>query len=296
MTDDQPPNPPVRLYDTTLRDGTQAEGVSFSMTDKVRIARRLNAFGVAYIEGGWPGSNPTDMAFFEEMRGEPLSHAKIAAFGSTRRAQFTPEDDPNLRTLLQAETPVTTIFGKTWLLHVHDVLRVAPEVNLDMISSSCQFLRDNGKEVIFDAEHFFDGYFADADYALAVLRAAIAGGAATVVLCDTNGGTLPYRIEDVCRTVRAALPEGVVLGIHCHDDTGCAVASSLSAVHLGCAHVQGTVNGLGERCGNANLCAIMPSLELKMATRCLPEGSLCHLSELSQVLCCFGDFLSDSGY
>jgi len=182
MTDDQPPNPPVRLYDTTLRDGTQAEGVSFSMTDKVRIARRLNAFGVAYIEGGWPGSNPTDMAFFEEMRGEPLSHAKIAAFGSTRRAQFTPEDDPNLRTLLQAETPVTTIFGKTWLLHVHDVLRVAPEVNLDMISSSCQFLRDNGKEVIFDAEHFFDGYKANPDYAMKTLAAAAEAFARAVKL------------------------------------------------------------------------------------------------------------------
>ena len=187
--------PNVQIYDTTLRDGTQSEGISFSKTDKVRIAERLDHFGVAYIEGGWPGSNPTDMAFFELIRKRSLSHAKVTAFGSTRRAKHTPEQDPNLQTLLEAETQAVTIFGKAWLLHVHDVLRIAPDENLKLVEDSCRYLKDHDREVIFDAEHFFDGYRDDRTFALAVLDKAVEGGARTVVLCDTNGGMLPGDIE-----------------------------------------------------------------------------------------------------
>lgn len=272
----------VHIYDTTLRDGTQAQGVSFSKTDKVRIAEKLDLFGVAYIEGGWPGSNPKDMGFFDDMRGRKLKHAKLAAFGSTRRAGNSPEEDRNLQTLLEAETPVITIFGKSWLLHVDDVLRVSPDTNLDMVGSSCAFLRDQGREVIFDAEHFFDGYADSPEYALDVLRRAVDCGASTVVLCDTNGGTLPHRIEEITASVRAALPDGVVVGIHCHNDIGCAVASSLAATRAGARHIQGTMNGVGERCGNANLCTIMPTLALKMGLPCLADQRLEQLTELSR--------------
>ncbi|MCF7855544.1 MAG: citramalate synthase [Candidatus Pacebacteria bacterium] len=273
--------PDVKLYDTTLRDGTQSEGVSFSKADKVRIAERLDRFGVAYIEGGWPGSNPKDMGFFEAMRKHPLKTARLTAFGSTRRAKNTPEEDPNLQTLLSAETPTVTIFGKSWLLHVKDVLRVSEEQNLAMIQDSCQFLKDHGREVIFDAEHFFDGYLDNPEYAVAVLQKSIEGGAETVVLCDTNGGTMPADIERICRDVRAQLPDTAELGIHCHNDANCAVANSLIAVDAGCTHVQGTINGLGERCGNANLSSIIPGLALKMKRACVPEGSLAHMKELS---------------
>jgi 2-isopropylmalate synthase len=271
----------IHIYDTTLRDGTQSQGVAFSKTDKVRIAERLDAFGVSYIEGGWPGSNPKDMGFFEAMRGRRLSHARLAAFGSTRRAAVGPEQDANLQTLLEAATPVVTIFGKSWLFHVHEVLRVTPDENLDMVGSSCAFLRDHQREVIFDAEHFFDGYADSPDYALAVLRRAAASGAGTIVLCDTNGGTLPHVIEKVTATVVQALP-GVAVGIHCHNDSGCAVANSLMAVQAGAVHVQGTINGFGERCGNANLCTVIPSLSLKMGYTCLPDPHPERLTELSR--------------
>ncbi len=283
----------IRIYDTTLRDGAQGEGVSFSSTDKIRIAEKLDAFGVDYVEGGWPGSNPTDMGFFESIRGRTFAHARIAAFGSTRRAANAPEDDPNLRTLLQAETPVTTIFGKSWLLHVHDVLRVSPDDNLDMIGSSCRFLKDSGKEVVFDAEHFFDGYVDDPAYALAVLRRAIENGAGTIVLCDTNGGQLPSIIADISRKVQGQIPGDVALGVHCHNDAGCAVANSLSAVEAGATHVQGTMNGLGERCGNADLCVIMPALTLKMGRTCVLPGSIAHLSELSRFVYDLANMRSD---
>ncbi len=273
--------PAVKIYDTTLRDGTQSEGVSFSKADKIRIAERLDVFGVSYIEGGWPGSNPKDMAFFEEMRSRKLKHARLAAFGSTRRAQNKVDADGNIRTLLEAETPVVTIFGKAWLLHVHEVLRVSPQQNLEMIADSCRYLCENGREVIFDAEHFFDGFNDDSDYALAVLRTAAEAGASTVVLCDTNGGMLPHQVEKICTQVTAGLPAGVTLGIHCHNDSNCAVANSLTAVANGSRHIQGTVNGLGERCGNANLCSIIPGLELKMGYTCVPRGSLRRLQELS---------------
>ncbi len=272
----------VSLYDTTLRDGSQGEGVSFSGADKVRIAERLDDFGISYIEGGWPGSNPKDMAFFDAMRGRKLAHAKLAAFGSTRRARNSAEEDSNLRTLLEAETPVVTIFGKSWLLHVHDVLRVGPDDNLAMIGSSCRFLKDHGREVIYDAEHFFDGYNDDPDYALATLMAAVENGASTVVLCDTNGGMLPGPLARVCRAVRERLPGEVGLGIHCHNDSECAVANSLMAVEVGATHVQGTINGFGERCGNANLCSIIPALELKSGVRCVGDGQVRRLTDLSR--------------
>ncbi len=271
----------IHIYDTTLRDGTQSQGVAFSKADKVRIAERLDAFGVGYIEGGWPGSNPKDMAFFETMRKRPLARARLAAFGSTRRAGVRADEDANLRTLLEAETPVVTIFGKSWLFHVRDVLRVSPDENLDMVGSSCGYLRDHGREVIFDAEHFFDGYAEDPAFALAVLRRAAECGATTLVLCDTNGGTLPHVIEEVTAAVVKALP-GVAIGIHCHNDTGCAVASSLAAIRAGAVHVQGTINGYGERCGNANLCTIIPALSLKMGLECLHRPNLERLTELSR--------------
>lgn len=274
----------VRVYDTTLRDGTQGEGVSFSKADKVRIAERLDTFGMAYIEGGWPGSNPKDMGFFDAMRGRTLQHAKLAAFGSTRRASNLPENDPNLQTLLEAETPVTTIFGKSWLLHVHDVLKVTPDANLQMIEDSCRFLKDSAREVIFDAEHFFDGYSDSPDYAIAVLRAAVAGGATCLVLCDTNGGMLPLRIRQILEAAREQVKGEVEWGIHVHNDSGCAVANSLTAIAAGCSHVQGTINGFGERTGNADLCAIIPGIELKMGLRCLPDGQIAHLKDLSHYI------------
>ena len=273
---------PVFVYDTTLRDGSQGEGVNFSKVDKLRIARMLDNFGVHYIEGGWPGSNPKDMAFFDEARGLELEHAKIAAFGSTRRGDKTVEEDANLQALLAAATPVVTVFGKSWMLHVTDVLRVSPDENLRMIADSCAYLRDREREVIYDAEHFFDGYKDDRDYATATLTQAAANGAGIVVLCDTNGGSLPHEIEAVCRQVREVLPEGVVLGVHAHNDAGCAVANTLAAVNAGCTHVHGTINGLGERCGNADLCSVLPNLELKMDCQTVPEGKLSRLHEISQ--------------
>jgi 2-isopropylmalate synthase len=271
----------IHLYDTTLRDGAQSQGVAFSKADKVRIAEKLDAFGVSYIEGGWPGSNPKDMAFFEAMSGQRLKHARLAAFGSTRRAGVRAEQDSNLEALLQAGTPVVTIFGKSWLFHVHEVLRVSPDENLDMVGTSCGFLRDHGREVVFDAEHFFDGYADSPDYALAVLRRAAECGATTLALCDTNGGTLPHAIEAATAAVVGALP-GVAVGIHCHNDTGCAVASSLAAVRAGAVHVQGTVNGFGERCGNTDLCTVIPCLSLKLGLACLLEPRLDRLTELSR--------------
>ncbi len=271
----------IRIYDTTLRDGTQAEGVSFSVTDKIRIAEKLDLLGVSYIEGGWPGSNPKDMAFFEEMRGRKLKHARIAAFGSTRRAKIKVEEEENILMLLKAETPAVTIFGKSWLLHVHEVLRITPDVNIQIVADSCAFLKGHGREVIFDAEHFFDGYKDNPAYALDVLKAAHTNGASTVVLCDTNGGTLTSEIAAVCRRVRQFLPPEVCLGIHCHNDGEMAVASSIAAAENGARHIQGTINGFGERCGNANLCSIIPAIELKMGIRTVAEGQLKHLREAS---------------
>ncbi len=260
----------VAIYDTTLRDGTQRDGLSLSCEDKIRIAQRLDELGIAYIEGGWPGSNPKDVEFFERARDIDWDTAKLAAFGSTRRVGIAVEDDPNLCALLDAGTPVCTVFGKTWNLHVTDVLRTTLDENLVLIEESVAFLVAAGREVIYDAEHFFDGYKADAAYALETLRAAARGGAHALVLCDTNGGTLPWDLQDIVAAVGDVGP----LGIHCHNDSECAVANSVGAVRAGAVHVQGTINCYGERCGNANLCAIVPNLELKLGVRCLPDGAL----------------------
>jgi 2-isopropylmalate synthase len=272
--------PVVEVYDTTLRDGTQMEGMSLSCDDKLRIAEHLDSLGVAFIEGGWPGSNPKDVEFFERAKDVAWENVIIAAFGSTCRAQLRAEDDKQLQTLLAAGTQVCTIFGKTWDMHVTEVLRTTLEENLRIVEESVAFLRQNDRRVIYDAEHFFDGYKSDAEYALETLRAAARGGAETLALCDTNGGSMPWEIEEMFEAVRQALPEAR-LGIHAHNDGECGVANSVAAVRAGAHHVQGTINGYGERCGNANLCAIIPDVELKLGLQCLPEGGLEKLYDLS---------------
>ena len=273
----------VAVYDTTLRDGTQSEGISLSVEDKLKIARLLDELGVAYIEGGWPGSNPKDAEFFRRAREIPFRHAKLAAFGMTCRVGSQPEGDPNIKALLDSETPVVTVVGKTSMLHVEEVLRTTPEENLRIIRESLRYLKEQGKEVIYDAEHFFDGYKLNADYSLATLQAAVDGGADVVVLCDTNGGSMYWEVEAITAEVVKALP-GAALGIHAHNDGELGVANSLAAIRQGVYHVQGTINGYGERCGNANLCSIIPDLELKMGMQCLPDGYLRKLSHLSRTV------------
>jgi len=253
----------IMIYDTTLRDGTQAEGISFSAADKVRIAQRLDQFGIDYIEGGWPGSNPRDMDFFKSIKEVTFSHAKVAAFGSTRRANLTCDNDPQVAMLIEADTPVVTIFGKSWLLHVTEVLHVTPEENLQMIQDTVAYLASKGKEVIYDAEHFFDGYLDDKDYALSTLQAAIAGGAEFITLCDTNGGRQVSEITEIVNAVCSSFADAKI-GVHCHNDCGLGVAVSLAGVEGGATMVQGTMNGYGERVGNANLTSIMPNLHLKL--------------------------------
>jgi 2-isopropylmalate synthase len=277
---------PVLLYDTTLRDGTQREGLVLSLADKLRIARLLDAAGFPYVEGGWPGSNPKDVEFFDAARSVTWRTAKIAAFGSTRHRANAAAEDPNLRALLGADTPVVTIFGKSWLLHVTEVLGANAEENLAMIGDSVALLRDAGREVVYDAEHFFDGYRADAAYALATLRAARSAGATTLTLCDTNGGLLTDELSAIVRATIDALPdEEVTWGIHVHDDAGLAVANSLAAVQQGVRHVQGTVNGYGERCGNANIVTIWANLALKAGQPTVPPGEdLRTLGELSRTV------------
>jgi len=272
--------PEVEIYDTTLRDGSQGEGINFSVMDKLRIAEKLDAFGVHYIEGGWPGSNPKDIEFFAEAKRKKFKTARLAAFGSTRRKGVSVEKDEQVRLLLEAETPVVTIFGKTWLLHVKEVLRATPEENLAMIGDTVRFLKDHGRFVIYDAEHGFDGYKQDPEYALATWQAAAEGGADLLALCDTNGGSLPTEIARITATAQARLP--VKLGIHTHNDIGLGVANALAALETGASHVQGTINGYGERTGNCNLTSVIPILALKMGKRCLPDSSLRKLKELSQ--------------
>ena len=270
----------IQIYDTTLRDGTQGKGISLSCNDKLRIAQKLDAFGVDFIEGGWPGSNPKDVEFFARARDIEWKNAKIAAFGSTCRANTSPEDDSNIIALVESQAPVCTLFGKTWLLHVTEVLRTTPDENLRMIEESVGFLINQGRRVIFDAEHFFDGYKADPGYALECLTAAKRGGAETLVLADTNGGALTNEVTDIVRAVRDQLQHP--LGIHTHNDGDLAVANSLAAVREGCIQVQGTINGYGERCGNANLCSVIPNLEIKLGLKCLPDGRLSQISEVSK--------------
>jgi len=273
----------VLIYDTTLRDGTQGEGISFSADDKLLVAQAIDAFGYDYIEGGWPGSNPRDMEFFARAKSLNLKHAKLAAFGSTRRASLGASEDPQLRTLLDADTPVVTIFGKTWRLHVTDVLRTSLEENLLMIEDSVRFLKQNGREVIYDAEHFFDGYADDAQYALATLGAAVRGGADFVVLCDTNGGTQLRAVDGIVRAVCERFP-GVAVGIHAHNDCGLGVAVSLTAVEAGARMVQGTVNGYGERIGNADLTSIVPNLCLKLGYTLSCKDRLGRLRDFSHAV------------
>ncbi|RMG93246.1 MAG: citramalate synthase [Chloroflexi bacterium] len=272
----------IFLYDTTLRDGTQREGISLSLEDKLKIARKLDEFGIHYIEGGWPGSNPKDAAFFQRAATIHWQHAKICAFGSTRRKQTTPENDANLKALLDAHTPVVTLVGKSWDLHVRDVLETSLEENLAMIGESVAWCKAHGREVIYDAEHFFDGYKANAAYAIATLQAAATNGADCIVLCDTNGGSLPWEIAEIVTAVSTQLGPHTSLGIHTHDDTGCGVANSLAAIRAGAIHVQGTINGYGERVANANLCTIIPDLQLKMGYTCVPPENLATLTDLSR--------------
>jgi len=269
----------LTLYDTTLRDGAQMEGVSLSLEDKIRIARKLDWFGIHYIEGGWPASNPKDLAFFKRMAEEPLENAKLAAFGSTRRANRKPEDDTNLVMLIQMDTPTVTIFGKCWDFQAREVLRVSLEENLKMIEDSVRFLKSFNREVVFDAEHFFDGYKSDPAYAMECLLAAESAGADVICLADTNGGCIPGEVGEI--TAKAGEKIKATLGIHTHNDSETAVANTIAAVQAGAVHIQGTINGYGERCGNANLCSIIPILVLKMGLEVIPREKLKHLVEIS---------------
>jgi 2-isopropylmalate synthase len=279
-------NDHVVLYDTTLRDGTQREGLILSLADKIKIARRLDEFGIAYIEGGWPGSNPKDVDFFEAARSIAWKNARIAAFGSTRHRANRADADPSLLAMVAAQTPVVCIFGKSWLLHVREVLRATPEENLAMVGDSVAFSRAAGRETVYDAEHYFDGYKDDPEYALATLRAARDAGATTLVLCETNGGALTDEVAAITSATISALAgddkSEVVWGIHTHNDSELAVANSLAAVAAGARHVQGTINGYGERCGNANLVSILADLELKTKFRPVPSGRLGELTDLAR--------------
>ena len=299
----------LQLFDTTLRDGTQGEGVSLSCDDKLRIARRLDEFGMDYIEGGWPGSNPKDMEFFERAQTElKLKQAKVTAFGSTCRPGVDPADDAQVQLLIQANTPAIAVFGKSWDLHVTEVLRTNLEENLRMIRDTVRYLTEHGREVVYDAEHFFDGYRANPEYALATLQAAIIGGASAVVLCDTNGGGLPWQIgaavDDVRREIfgldpgdepqPGSLASRVTLGIHAHNDSDNAVANTLTAVLHGCQHVQGTINGYGERCGNANMVSVVADLQLKMGYPLAPAEKLQQLTDLSRYVSELANLKHDS--
>ena len=271
----------IEIYDTTLRDGTQAEGVSLSLEDKLLIAEALDSLGVDTIEGGYPLSNPKDEAFFVEIRKRQLRNAVIAAFGMTRRKGIRAADDEGMKALLATEAPVVTIVGKTWDMHVREVLRVSEDENLAMIRDSVELMVRSGRRTVYDAEHFFDGWRANPDFALRTLRAAAEAGAACLVLCDTNGGALPEQIAECAEAVKSALPDSP-LGIHCHNDGALAVANSLVAVTHGMRHVQGTINGIGERCGNADLTAIIPNLVLKYGFQCLRQDTLARLTEVSR--------------
>jgi 2-isopropylmalate synthase len=270
----------IVVYDTTLRDGTQAEDISFSVEDKIRIALRLDELGIDYIEGGWPGSNPKDMAFFREIRNHSLKKATVVAFGSTAKARTAPESDANLKALLGAKTRAVTIFGKSWDIHVRDALRIPLERNVAMIRDSLKFLKSLIPLVYYDAEHFFDGFKGNPKYALATLKAAQEAKVDAIILCDTNGGTLPSEVSEIIREVQKKII--LPLGIHTHNDGDMAVANTVAAVQMGIRHIQGTINGYGERCGNANLCSILPNLRFKLRLDCLSEGQMGKLKEISR--------------
>jgi 2-isopropylmalate synthase len=272
----------VKIYDTTLRDGAQREGISFSVVDKIHIVQKLDDMGVHYIEGGWPGSNPKDAEFFTQVRNLHLVNARVAAFGSTRRPKTRADSDVNLQALVETGMPIATIVAKNSILHVKQVLMTTPEENLNMISDSIRFLRDNGMDVFYDAEHFFDGYKADREYALKCLQTAVEAGAVSLILCDTNGGALP---DEVAEAVKAACQVSrVEVAMHAHNDSGLAIANTLIAVKSGATQVQGTINGYGERCGNANLCVIIPNLKIKLGIDCITDEQLSRLTEVSRYI------------
>jgi 2-isopropylmalate synthase len=271
----------IQIYDTTLRDGTQGEGLSLSVDDKIKIACRLDEIGFHYIEGGWPGSNPKDKEFFDRMKHRPLKNARLAAFCCTRRPSTAVQDDPQIRALLESGVATATIFGKSWDFHVTQALNTTLEENLAMIGETISYLKEQGLEVLYDAEHFFDGFKHNSGYALKTLERAAGAGADLLCLCDTNGGTLPDEAHEITATVCRHFP-GTAVGIHAHNDAGLAVANSLMAVKAGAVQVQGTINGYGERCGNADLCTVIPNLILKMDHRCLLEDKLSRLTELSR--------------
>jgi 2-isopropylmalate synthase len=272
----------VLIYDTTLRDGAQGEGISFSLDDKIKIAKKLDYLGVSYIEGGWPGSNPKDLEFFKQMQRLDLKNARVAAFGSTRKPGITVKQDSNVKALLDSGAKTITIVGKTWDFHVLRALETTLEENLNMIRETVSYLKGKNLEVIFDAEHFFDGFKNNPDYALQVLKTAAGAGADWLILCDTNGGSMPWEIESIVQEIRDQVQ--TLLGIHAHNDSGCALSNSLVAVKQGCRQVQGTINGYGERCGNSDICSVIPNLELKMDLSCLPPGNLKYLSEVSHYI------------
>ncbi|MFQ6066363.1 MAG: citramalate synthase [bacterium] len=269
----------VRIYDTTLRDGVQAEGVSFSLLNKIEIAQELDKLSFDYIEGGWPGSNPKDMEFFKKIRKLSFRASKISAFGSTRRPDTKVDTDPNVLALLEAETQVVTLFGKSWVFHVEKALRTDKEENLRMIEDSVNFFKRKGKEVVFDAEHFFDGYKADPQYALKTLEVARDAGADCLILCDSNGGSMPFEVEKIIDEVKETIK--APLGMHAHNDAGMAVANSIVAATKNISHIQGTINGYGERCGNADLCLVIPNLKLKLGIDCISRQKLKSLTRVS---------------
>ncbi|MEY2767135.1 MAG: putative 2-isopropylmalate synthase, partial [Actinomycetota bacterium] len=271
----------VEAFDTTLRDGMQVEGVSATVEDKLRIAEQLDFLGVHFIEGGWPGANPKDIEFFARAATElKLKNSTLVAFGSTRRPRGKSDDDATLRNLLDANTSAVCIVAKSWDYHVKEALQTTLEEGVAMVADSVDFLSTNGRRVMVDLEHFFDGFKNNPEFALKVVEAAVMKGATHLVMCDTNGGSLPHEVEEIVARVKSMVGNDAILGIHCHDDTGCAVANSMAAVRAGVRQVQGTLNGLGERTGNTNLTTVIPNLELKMGFRCLPEG---HLSRLTAV-------------
>jgi len=277
----------IEIYDTTLRDGTQSENFNLSVDDKVRITLALDELGIDFIEGGWPGSNPLSVEYFNRMREVPLRHARLAAFGSTRHFQKSAEEDANVQALLDANTPVVTIFGKSWDIHVHDALKIGLEDNLQIIEDTLSYLRPRVRHLFYDAEHFFDGFKNNREYALATLAKAVSGGAETIVLCDTNGGTLPNELQPILEQVQHYLRSfgaGVKLGIHSHNDSETAVANALLAVPLGIEHIQGTINGYGERCGNANLTSIIPALVFKLGLECEVRKNIDQLYSVSRLV------------
>ncbi|NLG12387.1 MAG: citramalate synthase [Elusimicrobia bacterium] len=272
----------IEIYDTTLRDGAQGEAISFTLKDKLSIVNKLDEFGIDFVEGGWPGSNPKDIAFFKKIKHQKFENIKVVAFGSTRRKNLTADKDPFLKQLIDSGTEYISIFGKTWDMHVREVFKISLDENLKMIEDSVKFIKSKGKKVFFDAEHFFDGYKYNPEYALKTLLVAEEAGADKIVLCDTNGGTLPFETEDIVCAVSKRIK--IMLGIHTHNDSGLAVANSILAVKGGARHIQGTMNGIGERCGNADLAIIIPILQLKMGYSCVDEKKLTYLTEVSRYI------------